>query len=145
MFDVGFPELVLVSIVALVVIGPERLPETVRTIMLWLGRIRQTFTNIKTELEQEIGADEIRRQLHNETVLKDLRDSKETITNTISGTLKDIDQSVKEIDESVKGIESPAEVNKPDAVSEEASPDSNPPKTATDKHKDSDESERRTN
>jgi sec-independent protein translocase protein TatB len=97
MFDIGFPELMLVSIVALLVIGPERLPETIRTIMLWLGRIRRTFTNIKTELEQEIGADEIRRQLHNETILKEIKESK----NQISDALKDADQSIQEFKHSV--------------------------------------------
>jgi len=97
MFDIGFPELVLISIVALLVIGPERLPETIRTIMLWLGRIRRTFTNIKNELEQEIGADEIRRQLHNETIMKDIKDTKESI----AGALKEADQSMSEFRHSV--------------------------------------------
>jgi sec-independent protein translocase protein TatB len=92
MFDIGFLELALISIVALLVIGPERLPETIRTIMLWLGRIRRTFANIKNELEQEIGADEIRRQLHNETIMKDIKEAKESI----SGALKETDQSIND-------------------------------------------------
>ena len=89
--------MVLVSIIALLVIGPERLPETIRSIMLWIGRIRRTFTNIKTELEQEIGADEIRRQLHNETILKEIDESKNQIANAI----KDADQSIEEFKTSV--------------------------------------------
>lgn len=97
MFDIGFLELTLISIVALLVIGPERLPEAIRTIMLWLGRIRRTFTNIKNELEQEIGADEIRRQLHNETIMKDIKETKENI----SGALKEADQSISEFKHSV--------------------------------------------
>jgi sec-independent protein translocase protein TatB len=97
MFDIGFPELVLVSIVALLVIGPERLPETIRTVMLWIGRVRKTFTNIKTELEQELGADEIRRQLHNEGIMKDIRESKEKI----SDALKEADQSIDEFKHSI--------------------------------------------
>tara|TARA_R110002072_G_scaffold103600_1_gene227244 strand:+ start:7358 stop:7774 length:417 start_codon:yes stop_codon:yes gene_type:complete len=97
MFDIGFPELLLVSIVALLVIGPERLPETIRTIMLWLGRIRRTFTNIKTELEQELGTDEIRRQLHNESIMKDIRETKETI----SDAFKDADQSIDDFKHSL--------------------------------------------
>lgn len=100
MFDIAFSELVVVSIVALLVIGPERLPETVRTIMLWLGRIRQTFTNIKTELEQEIGADEIRRQLHNETVLKEIKETKQTISDGLKG----IDETVDEFKQGVADI-----------------------------------------
>ena len=97
MFDIGFPELVLISIVALLVIGPERLPETIRTIMLWVGRVRSTFTNIKTELEQELGTDEIRRQIHNESIMKEIRESKEKI----SDVLKEADQSVQEFKHSI--------------------------------------------
>lgn len=97
MFDIGFQEMMLISIVALVVIGPERLPETIRSIMLWLGRIRRSFTDIKSELEQEIGIDEIRRQLHNETIMKDIKESKEKI----SDALKEADQSLGEFKHSI--------------------------------------------
>ena len=70
MFDIGFSELLLVGIVALVVLGPERLPSAVRTAGLWIGRIKRSFSAIKAEVEREIGADEIRRQLHNEQILE---------------------------------------------------------------------------
>ena len=61
MFDIGFTELLLVGLVALVVLGPERLPGAVRTAGLWVGRLKRSFNNIKAEVEREIGADEIRR------------------------------------------------------------------------------------
>ncbi|MCU1717862.1 Sec-independent protein translocase protein TatB [Pseudomonas sp. 5P_3.1_Bac2] len=70
MFDIGFSELVLVGLVALVVLGPERLPGAVRTAGLWIGRIKRSFNAIKQQVEQELGADEIRRQLHNEQILQ---------------------------------------------------------------------------
>jgi sec-independent protein translocase protein TatB len=70
MFDIGFSELLLVGIVALVVLGPERLPGAVRMAGLWIGRIKRSFSAIKVEVEREIGADEIRRQLHNEQILE---------------------------------------------------------------------------
>ena len=70
MFDIGFSELLLVGIVALVVLGPERLPGAVRTAGLWIGRIKRSFSAIKAEVEREIGADKIRRQLHNEQILE---------------------------------------------------------------------------
>lgn len=69
MFDIGFTELLLIGVVALVVLGPERLPGAVRTAGLWIGRIKRSFSAIKAEVEREIGADEIRRQLHNEQIL----------------------------------------------------------------------------
>ena len=79
MFDIGFPELLLISVVALLVIGPERLPETIRSIALWVGRFRRTFANLRQEIEKEIGADEIRQQLHNETIMSDLEKSRDEI------------------------------------------------------------------
>ncbi len=69
MFGVSFGELLLVGLVALLVLGPERLPGAARTAGLWIGRLKRSFNAIKTEVEREIGADEIRRQLHNEHIL----------------------------------------------------------------------------
>lgn len=69
MFGISFTELLLVGLVALLVLGPERLPGAARTAGLWIGRLKRSFNAIKTEVEREIGADEIRRQLHNEHIL----------------------------------------------------------------------------
>jgi len=84
MFDIGFSELLLVGLVALVVLGPERLPGAVRTTGLWIGRLKRSFSNIKAEVEREIGADEIRRQLHNERILELEREMKESLMSTSS-------------------------------------------------------------
>lgn len=70
MFGISFSELLLVALIALLVLGPERLPGAARTAGLWIGRIKRSFNAIKTEVEREIGADEIRRQLHNEQILQ---------------------------------------------------------------------------
>jgi sec-independent protein translocase protein TatB len=64
MFEIGFGELVLVAVVALLVVGPERLPETIRTAHGWLNRLRRGFNDIKREVQQE---------LHNDAVMQDLR------------------------------------------------------------------------
>ncbi|MFQ6574674.1 Sec-independent protein translocase protein TatB [Pseudomonas sp. UM16] len=69
MFGISFSELLLVSLVALLVLGPERLPGAARTAGLWIGRLKRSFNSIKQEVEREIGADDIRRQLHNEHIL----------------------------------------------------------------------------
>jgi sec-independent protein translocase protein TatB len=68
MFGISFSELLLVGLV-LLVLGPERLPGAARTAGLWVGRLKRSFNAIKQEVEREIGADEIRRQLHNEHIL----------------------------------------------------------------------------
>ena len=70
MFGISFSELMLVGLVALLVLGPERLPGAARTAGLWVGRLKRSFNAIKQEVERELGADEIRRQLHNEHILQ---------------------------------------------------------------------------
>ena len=73
MFDIGLPEFFIAAIVALLVLGPERLPTALRTLGLWIGRLRRSYYNVKTEIEREIGMDEVRRQLHNEQVMEDVK------------------------------------------------------------------------
>jgi sec-independent protein translocase protein TatB len=73
MLDVGFSEIVVLALVALVVLGPDKLREGVRTGALWLGRFRRAYSHIKEEIEREINADEIKEQLHNEAVMADLK------------------------------------------------------------------------
>lgn len=61
MFDVGFWELVVVGVVALIVIGPERLPGFARTVGLWLGRMRRFVASVKADIEREVRAEELKR------------------------------------------------------------------------------------
>jgi len=84
MFDVGFSELLLVGLVALLVLGPERLPVAARMAGLWIGRLKRSFNSLKTEVEREIGADEIRRQLHNEDILELEREMKKSLQSQAS-------------------------------------------------------------
>ena len=79
MFDIGFPELLMISVVALLVIGPEKLPETIRTVSLWIGRIQRSFNNLRQEIESEIGTEEIRTQLRNENIMQGLEDAKNSM------------------------------------------------------------------
>ncbi|QIB50632.1 Sec-independent protein translocase protein TatB [Pseudomonas sp. OIL-1] len=75
MFDIGFIEMLVVAIVALLVLGPERLPGAVRTAGLTIGRIKRGFADVRSQVEREIGADEIRQQLHNERIMSNLEKS----------------------------------------------------------------------
>ena len=81
MFDSGFSELLIIAVLTLIVMGPERLPETVRTITLWFGRLRQFLSAARTEIEDEVGVDEIRRQLHNEKLMRDLEKARQDIVD----------------------------------------------------------------
>ncbi|OTK06560.1 Sec-independent protein translocase protein TatB [Pseudomonas aeruginosa] len=79
MFGISFSELLLVGLVARLVLGPERLPGAARTAGLWIGRLKRSFNTIKQEVEREIGADEIRRQLHNEHILSMEREAQKLL------------------------------------------------------------------
>jgi len=70
-------ELILVFVVALLVIGPDKLPGAVRTGSLWLGRFRRSYNKVKSEIERELNTDEIKRQLHNEAVLEEIEQAQE--------------------------------------------------------------------
>ena len=90
MLDIGFTELLLVAVIALVVLGPERLPQAIKVTAYWVGKIRRSFQSVKDELEREIGADEIKRQIHNEAVMKELSKARDQFQSEV----RDLEQSV---------------------------------------------------
>ena len=83
MFDIGFLELLVIALITLVVMGPERLPEAIRAISLWFGRLKQIWAKTRQEIENEVGLDDIRHQLHNEEVLRDLGEQKDQLEQTL--------------------------------------------------------------
>lgn len=90
MLDIGFTELLLVAVIALVVLGPERLPQAIRTTAYWVGKIRRSFHSVKEELEREIDADGIKQQLHNEAVMKELNKTREQFQSQINDLKKSV-------------------------------------------------------
>jgi sec-independent protein translocase protein TatB len=98
MFDIGFQEILLIGIVSLVVLGPEKLPGAVRTAALWIGRLKRQFNTIKTEIEKEVGADEIRRQLRNEEIMAKFKQTQAQVNNTISSLKNDADTFTKNVE-----------------------------------------------
>jgi len=93
MFNIHTTELLVICVVALIVIGPERLPMAVKTAGLWIGRFRRSFYKVKAEIERELNADEIRRQLHNESVLEEIEAAK----SEVEKVAKDTEQSMNKI------------------------------------------------
>lgn len=90
MFDIGFTELLLIAVVALLVLGPDRLPGAARVAGMWVGRIKRSFNTIKEDVERELGADDIRRELRNEGILekerKMLKETSEKANQMFSDT-----------------------------------------------------------
>ncbi len=87
MFDIGFLELLLIGIVALIVVGPERLPSLVKTTGLWVSRMRRMISGVKREITDELRIEELRQQAKaREDAIKSEVDS---IRKPFSDTLRD--------------------------------------------------------
>lgn len=84
MFEIGFSELVLIGIVALLVIGPERLPGVARTAGLWLGRLRGYVNSVKHDIDRELRTEELERLLREQSRVPALEEiieiSKDAVT-----------------------------------------------------------------
>lgn len=68
MFDIGFWEIFLILILALLVVGPERLPKAARTAGYWLGKARRYVEGVKEEVASEFDVNELKRMVHNQEV-----------------------------------------------------------------------------
>lgn len=111
MFDISFIELLVVFVVALLVLGPEKLPGAVRTGALWIGRAKRSFGKVKAEIEQQINADDIRRQLHNESIMADIDKARKNADQLLKDTRKELDKTQDGINRAVSStIVAPAAV-----------------------------------
>jgi sec-independent protein translocase protein TatB len=73
-FDVGFWEILIIMVVALLVVGPERLPRLARTVGLWVGKARGFVRSVKEEIDREIATDELRRTLAKQAEMPELQE-----------------------------------------------------------------------
>lgn len=100
MFDIGFSEIFVIAIVALLVLGPERLPRAARFTGLWVRRARAQWYSVKAELESELADDELKRSLaRTRDELRDLGNELQTRGRELQDDLRregeDIEQAVK--------------------------------------------------
>lgn len=72
MFDIGFWELCLVGLVSLLVIGPERLPKAARIAGFWIGKTRNMVASVKTEIQEELRAEEMRQIMREQAGLDEV-------------------------------------------------------------------------
>lgn len=130
----SFWEFFVVFVVGIIVIGPDKLPEAIRTGMLWFGRIKRTVTDTRAEFEQQLGIDEIRRELHNERVLESLRkleEARDEVRKSISDAEAEVEDIASAVDDDIRNIaprktdlaKSPAEPEQSTAEAVEAQPD----------------------
>jgi sec-independent protein translocase protein TatB len=98
MFDIGFAELVIIAVVGLLVVGPERLPGAIRTGSAWLNRFRRGFNDLKREVQQE---------LHNDAVMQELRKTGEQLKSETENLKKDIQETTESVSQSVSEVMPP--------------------------------------
>ncbi len=121
MTGVGFFEILLIGVVGLLILGPDKLPGALRTMALWIGRFRRSFDDIKRDIEKEIGADEIRRQLRNEAIMEKFNDGKKQITDTVNLAKKQTDSLKQNLDLKQQILNS----GKPETVNSSAKSETN--------------------
>ena len=96
MFDIGFWEILVIALVALIVVGPERLPKLIRVTGLWIGRAQASLHAIKTDISRELRAQELKDAL-----------------NKTNQTMSDINQTIH-IDDSVESQKKPEKTEETD-------------------------------
>jgi sec-independent protein translocase protein TatB len=105
MFDIGFSEIVVIGVVALVVIGPERLPKTARTLGHLFGRLQRYVNEVKADISREMELDELRKlQREVQGAAHEFERSVKTAANDLSGGVRDVE---RELNAAASGSEAP--------------------------------------
>ncbi|MFO1325666.1 MAG: Sec-independent protein translocase protein TatB [Burkholderiales bacterium] len=95
MFDVGFSEIVVIAVVALIVIGPERLPKAARTLGHLFGRLQRYVADVKADINREIELDELRKlQREVQTAASDLKSSVESAARDVETGVRDVERDL---------------------------------------------------
>ena len=110
MFDVGFQELTLIGVIALIVVGPERLPRMARTLGLWMGKVRYYVGQVKRDIEREVRAQELKEMLDKPAgELDDLYKVAEETKGTLDQARDALGEAESAFDERPAGISTPGE------------------------------------
>src|SRR3982751_3389802 len=97
MFDIGFSEIVVIGVVALVVIGPERLPKTARTLGLLFGRLQRYVNEVKADINREMELDEL-RQLKQQVqgAAQELKQSVTSVATEVHSGVRSVEQQLND-------------------------------------------------
>lgn len=91
MFDIGFTEILLIGVVALIVIGPEKLPAVARTAGRWVGKAQRFVAGVKSDIQSELNATELKKMLGDqERQITELK-------NMVNDAKKDLEASAKDV------------------------------------------------
>ncbi|ACL71319.1 twin-arginine translocation protein, TatB subunit [Thioalkalivibrio sulfidiphilus HL-EbGr7] len=106
MFDVGFWEILVILVVALLVVGPDRLPGLAREVGLWVRKIRGFVTNVRADIEQEFQTDELRKLLNEQNKeISQLKDMMKETEDSLRHEVEETSYLVKSIENEVKDVQ----------------------------------------
>ena len=88
MFDIGFGKLALIAVVALLVLGPERLPRVARTAGALIRRARNSWASVRSEIERELATDDIKRSIREAAEAVDIRADVNAAANSIHDAVR---------------------------------------------------------
>jgi sec-independent protein translocase protein TatB len=109
MFDVGFWELLIIGIVALLVIGPERLPAVARTAGAWFGRAKRFIAGVKQDIDQELRADELKRILNEQNISNPTHSFLEDTKEELKDISREVDDAVHDMQKESKITNQPGQ------------------------------------
>lgn len=118
MFDIGFFELLLIAVVALLVIGPERLPKVARTTGMWIGRGRRMLMSVKADIEKELKAEELKRVLEEQaksTGMHEILDDTRSALNEVRQETESVVKSAEKVAQEETAEEPAPQVEKTDS------------------------------
>lgn len=91
----SFAELFTVLVVGLIIVGPDRLPQAIKSGLIWLNKAKRMLNETRTEFESQLGMDEIRREIHNEQVMASLK-ALEEAKKKLQETTSEIEESISD-------------------------------------------------
>jgi sec-independent protein translocase protein TatB len=100
MFDIGFTELMVIGLVALIVIGPEKLPRVARTVGHLAGRLQRYVSDVKADINREIELDELRKM--RDSMQQAASEMQSSVHSELHKTETDLNKAVEEVKESVE-------------------------------------------
>ena len=119
MFDIGFSELFLIAVVALVVLGPEKLPRAARFAGLWVRKARAQWYAVKSEFENDLAADELKRSLAE--TRESLRQAEEQLRTSVTDIREGVEKRFDEVAKATTAGVEPGAGTAPDAYQSDAS------------------------
>ena len=97
MFDMGFLELLVIGVIALIVLGPERLPKAARSVGLWVGKAKQSFNAVKVEIDRELQIQEMQQQFAEEKAKLEAQIKVDDLQESLSDIQQDIEETTAEL------------------------------------------------